>query len=191
MTKPILAPDFPLQSERLLYRPYEDADASWLFPLRQSAESMRFVPFGGETEDELGDVLAKRKEMKRIAEPGQGMMCVMVEKESGEAVGELMLRAVAGRAETGEVGFVLRSEYYRNGYATEGALKMLQLGFEDAGFHRIIGICDAENVASRATLTKIGMREEALHRSASLMKGEWRDENVFAILRDEWCASQR
>jgi len=192
MTEPIFAPDFPLQSDRLIYRGYEDADAAWLFPIRQSEELMRYVPFGDESQEELEAMFEKRKTMNRIVEPGDAIMCVMVEKETGSPVGEVMLRSHERpfTPQTGEVGFILHPDHHRKGYASEAAGRMLKLGFEEAGFHRIIGICDAENVASRATLSKIGMREEAHHRSASFIKGEWRDDNTFAILAEEWRAGQ-
>jgi RimJ/RimL family protein N-acetyltransferase len=63
---------------------------------------------------------------------------------------------------------------------------MLSIGFDRWNLHRMIGRCDARNLASAAVLRRIGMRQEALFRENEWVKGEWTDELVFAILADEW-----
>ena len=57
-----------------------------------------------------------------------------------------------------------RREWGR-GFATEVALAMLRYGFERGGLTRMLAIADAENVASRRVLEKIGLTVEgyALH----------------------------
>lgn len=179
---------FPFESKRLTYRPYEAGDKAWLFHMRQDEAQMRYVPFGGETWDEMDAVMERRMALTKIERPGDGIMCVMVEKQSGARVGEVMLRHFTVADETGEVGYVLHPDFQGRGYATEGAKEMLRLGFEGAGFHRMIGICDAENAASRRTLLRLGMREEALHREAVKADDGWRDQVVCAILAEEWRA---
>ncbi len=182
----MLHPSFPFESERLIYRPYEDGDLGWLRELRLDEERMRFVPFGGETEDEILEVLARRKTHTRIEGPGDGIMCVMMEKETRAPVGEVMLRYPQGFQDTGEVGFILRRGFEGKGFATEGALEMMRLGFDEAGFHRIIGICDGENTASMAVLQRLGMVQEGLLRKSSKKNDEWRDQALFAALAQDW-----
>jgi len=47
-----------------------------------------------------------------------------------------------------EIGFTMAPAFAGRGLATEGALALLAIGFEAAGFHRIEGQCDARNAAS-------------------------------------------
>ena len=63
---------------------------------------------------------------------------------------------------------------------------MLRLGFEGLGLHRIIGRCDGRNAASARAMEKLGMRREAHLRENEIVKGEWTDEMVYAMLRSEW-----
>ena len=63
---------------------------------------------------------------------------------------------------------------------------MLALGFGDLGWHRIVGSCDARNHSSVRLMERIGMRREAHFVQSELVKGEWTDELVFAILVHEW-----
>ena len=52
--------------------------------------------------------------------------------------------------------------------------------------HRIAGRLDGRNVASAGVLRSLGMRQEAHLVENEWVKGEWTDEIVFAMLRDEW-----
>ena len=63
---------------------------------------------------------------------------------------------------------------------------MLRLGFEEAGLHRIVAGCDPRNGASVRVMDHLGMRREAEFREAELVKGEWIDEIVCAVLEPEW-----
>jgi len=179
-------PTFPFESERLIYRTYEHADLTWLHEMRLDEDLMRYVPFGGENEDKIKEVLERRKKLTKIEAPGDGIMCVMVEKDTGEPVGEMMLRFAEGFHDTGEVGFILRRDFAGKGYATEGGLEMMRLGFEEAKYHRMIGLCDNENEGSKATLRRLGMREEGVLRKATQKDGGWRDQAIYAALLEEW-----
>ena len=53
---------------------------------------------------------------------------------------------------------------------------------------RIIGRCDGRNAASAKAMERLGMRREAHLRENEMVKGEWCDELVYAMLVDEWRA---
>jgi len=182
----MLHPSFPLETERLTLRPYEERDRDWLHAMRNIEDVMRFVPFGHESLEEMDEVIAARTKMCRIEEPGDIIMCLMEETAGGARVGEVMLRFPPEHEQTGEIGFALHPDFQGRGYAFEGAALMLQLGFEDAGFHRIIAITDGANTACRVLLKRLGLREEAYMREASYFKGAWHDDVIAAMLASEW-----
>ena len=63
---------------------------------------------------------------------------------------------------------------------------MLALGFDGLGLHRISGRCDPRNPGSVGVLERLGMRREAHFRENEIVKGEWIDEYVYALLEAEW-----
>lgn len=63
---------------------------------------------------------------------------------------------------------------------------MLRLGFEGLRLHRIVGRADGRNNASVRVLEKLGMRREAYFVQNEIVKGEWTDEVVYAMLASEW-----
>jgi RimJ/RimL family protein N-acetyltransferase len=66
--------------------------------------------------------------------------------------------------------------------------ELLAVGFLEHDLHRIIGRCDARNVASIRSLEKVGMKREAHLVENEFVKGEWTDEVILALRRDEWRA---
>jgi RimJ/RimL family protein N-acetyltransferase len=101
-------------------------------------------------------------------------------------VGEVLLAWTSSEHSSGEIGFIFHPGYHRRGYGTRAARHMLAMGFEELRLHRIIGRCEARNIASAALMDKLGMRREAHFRENEWVKGEWNDELVYAMLASEW-----
>jgi RimJ/RimL family protein N-acetyltransferase len=87
---------------------------------------------------------------------------------------------------SGDIGYVLASDAWGRGYATEATRALLDFGFQGLALHRIWATCDVENRASARVLEKIGMEQEGHLRQNVRRKGEWRDSYLYAILEPEW-----
>ncbi len=61
--------------------------------------------------------------------------------------------------------------------------------FGERDMRRIVASVDPRNDASMAMLGRLGMRQEAHFREAYLLRGEWVDDVVFAMLAREWAAA--
>ena len=83
------------------------------------------------------------------------------------------------------MGYVLNKGYWEKGIATEAARAFVRFGFETLNLHRIFTTCCPENEASERVLQKCGMRLEGRLRE-NLLRGEWRDSLVYAIIDHEW-----
>jgi len=134
-------------------------------------------------------------------------ICEAIQKAEGAPCEDFQYAAVlkTGNILIGSCNFVLSSdsnmgwivdgEYWNQGYATEMARAMLNLGFMELGLPRIIACCDAENVASYRIMEKIGMRREGLYpecrRAHKCSERKHSDEVVYAISRDEWAAQKQ
>jgi RimJ/RimL family protein N-acetyltransferase len=90
------------------------------------------------------------------------------------------------RHRQGEIGFILHPDHQGQGLATEAAVAMLELGFEELGLHRIYGCAEARNAASVRVMERLGMRREAHLVENEFVKGEWQSEVIYAILAPEW-----
>lgn len=82
------------------------------------------------------------------------------------------------------LGYSIRSDQQGNGYATEAAAAMIDALFA-AGLHRIVASIDPANAASRRVLDKLGFRFEGRSVGGVFVRGEWADDDRFALLADE------
>ena len=182
----MLRPEYPLETDRLLLRPYGDDDLHALHEIERLEETARYLYNPPLDVDATGALLDRRKALTAIDEEHDGLFLAAVLKETGQLIGHVNLEVVSRDHRQGEIGYVLHPDHQGRGYATEAAAVMLRLGFEELDLHRIVGRLDARNVASASVLERLGMRREAHLRENEFVKGEWCDELVYAILASEW-----
>lgn len=191
-TQAALAPEYPIETERLLLRPIDpvgDIDAMHAYLSR--ADVCAYIPALPSTRAQVVQQYSDpNRRRSTLTEPKQAMRIAVVLKATGELIGDVMLFWRSGEHRGGEVGYVFNPAHHGRGYATEAVRVLLRLGFEDLGLHRITGRIDRRNPASAAVLMKVGMRQEAVLVDNEWFKGEWSTEVDFAILETEWRALQ-
>jgi RimJ/RimL family protein N-acetyltransferase len=186
----LYTPAWPIYTERLLLRPFEDADLQAMYEMQSDEEVVRYLYFDARPLDEVRAALARKIAAVGIAGEGDGLGVAVVRLETGEVVADISLWCVSEAHQQGEIGFVVHPAHQGNGYATEAARAMLDFAFDTVKLHRMVGRTEARNIASARVLEKLGMRREAHLIENEWVKGEWQSEFVYAILAEEW-ASQR
>jgi len=179
---------FPLATKRLILRPFVDADLDALFAMQSREDVTRYLDWGQMSRDQARDLLARIKKLTAIGDKDDGLRLAMVLRGSGVVIGDVSLWRTSREHAQGEIGFVLHPDHHGHGFGTEAMRELLRIGFEEVGFHRIVGRCDARNGASARLMRRLGMRLEAHLRENELIKGEWCDELIFAMLAVEWPA---
>ena len=89
---------------------------------------------------------------------GYGLWAVIL-KEENEFIGDcgITMQDIEGRLFP-ELGYHIRKEYCRRGYATEAAKACMDFGFNTKGFESIISYMKDENIPSRRVAEKNGMK---------------------------------
>jgi RimJ/RimL family protein N-acetyltransferase len=182
----MLRPVYPLETNRLLLRPYAFDDLDALHDLERRAETARYLYNQPLTREQAKALLDRRRTQVAIDEDGDQLVLVLERKAAGGLIGHVNLHRTSREHRQGEIGYVLHPDHQGRGYATEAAALLLRLGFSELGLHRIVGRLDARNAASARVLERLGMRQEAHLRENEFVKGEWADELVYAILAREW-----
>ena len=184
----MLRPCYPLETARLVLRPFEAGDLDELHAFHSLPEVARFLYWEARDLEQVRAVLDTKVRQRVLEDEGQVLALAVVWPEAGVVVGEVSLHWLSRRHRQGELGFVFHPRYQGRGLATEAAEAVLGLGFDGLGLHRMIGRCDAMNVASARVMERLGMRREAHFVQNELFKGAWGDELVYAVLEDEWRA---
>jgi RimJ/RimL family protein N-acetyltransferase len=180
----------PLETERLLLRPYTDGDFEALYAMRSSPEVARHLYWEAQTEDEVRRTLAKKIASVSIRSEGDVLALAVEDRSRGDLVGDVILHWLSETHCVGEIGYIVLPEHAGRGYATEAARPLLAVAFEELGLHRVIGRVEARNVGSARVLEKLGMRKEAHFVENEFVKDEWQSELVYAILDREWRAGR-
>lgn len=181
-----LAPVYPVRSARLLLRPLSAADVEALLTYRSLPEVCQYVPF---TPMGPEDVLARLRgpwSCHALTQEGDALVLGAELADTGDLVGDVMLRWISAEHQCGELGYVLNPAHSGRGLATEAVHAVLHLAFDDFGLHRVMARLDARNTASARLAARLGMRQEAHLIENEWFKDEWTDELDFALLGREW-----
>jgi len=138
--------------------------------------------------DQVAAILKTRLNRPRDIIDKNVLPVAVVLRANNRLVGDFVLRWTVNEHRQGEIGGSLHPDVHGQGYATEVYDELLALGFLEHNLHRIMGRCDARNVASIRSLEKVGMKREAHLVENEFVKGEWTDEVILALRRDEWRA---
>jgi ribosomal-protein-alanine N-acetyltransferase len=150
---------FPIETARLLLRPFTLEDAPELHGIWSDPASERF---GGswprpETVDDtrryLEPIVAEQ------AARGHAPWAV-VERASGRIVGDCGLFLADGVGPEIELAYGLGRAWWGLGYATEAAAACLRVGFGELCLSRIVADADPANAASLRVLEKLGFAVE-------------------------------
>jgi RimJ/RimL family protein N-acetyltransferase len=185
----VLEPAYPLETERLLLRPFGAGDLDALFAIHSRPDVARYLYWEPRTRDEVRGVLEEKVRGRVIGSEGDTLTLAMALKATTELIGECSLHLLSDEHRQGEIGFIVHPDHHGRGYATEAARVLLRLAFEDLDLHRVVGRLEARNTASARVLEKLRMRREAHLVENEHVKGEWQSELVYAILDREWLRS--
>jgi RimJ/RimL family protein N-acetyltransferase len=186
----VAAPVLPIELDAITLRPFQSDDYDDFCAYRSLAEPARYVRWSPDDPAKVRRAaFTKRRRATRIAAPGDILAPAIADRATGRIVGELMLRWIDNEHRQGEVGFGLHPDFQGRGIARTAAVEMLRIGFDILGLHRIYGGCDPRNAPSAGLMRRLGMREEATLHEVEYLKGEWVDEQIFALLSTEWPSS--
>ncbi len=182
----MLKPDYPIRTPRLILRPYTFDDFEALHDIQSRPEVTRYLLFDTRDRDQVRMSLEQKVAAAELDDEGGNLSLAVVLPETGALIGDITLFWLSRANRQGEIGYVFHPDHGGRGYATEAGAVLLRLGFEELGLHRIIGRIDARNAPSARVLERLGMRREAHFVQNEILKGEWTDEVVYAMLEDEW-----
>jgi len=178
-----------LASERVTLREFTPDDVDGLLAIYgdpQVAEHMSFEP---RSRDQVKAAIAAAIKAAH-AEPRTDYSLAAV-LDSGEllAFARLKIDTDHPAQNSGQIGFALRPDRWRQGLGSEVVRLLLRLGFDQLGLYRIWGARSPLNKASAALMTKLGMVEEGTIRGHIRVGGHYRDSVVHSILQPEWAAT--
>ena len=177
-----------IRTQRLELRDFVFDDVEAVLSYQSSEDYLRYYPW--ESRSRLGvETLVERFIAWQHERPRTRFQVAITLQSSGALIGCCGVRTTSSDNSEGEFGCELNPGYWHKGYAVEASRAIIGFGFSAVGLHRIYAECVAENRASNRLCECLGMRQEGLFRNRTWMKQRWWDTSIWAVLSDEWAAT--
>ena len=175
----------PILTARLIIRRIRQSDCEAVFKYRSDPVNMRCQLWLPETVRDVEEFVEKTSEIE-FGAPDTWFQLVLISKATDQVIGDIGVRFPGSMPQQAEVGGTLAPKYQRQGYATEALSAVLDYLFIEMDRHRVFASTDPSNNSAVELLKRIGMRKEAHLRKSQLVRGEWADDFIYAMLCEEW-----
>jgi len=169
-----------LATPRLELRPLVPADAPALFAICSDAAVMRYA--GSPPWSELQVAVDKIEQDRRDAADGICFRLGIFRRSDGALLGTCTLFHIDAQCRRAEVGYVLASSAWGQGYATEAIAQLLAHGFGEMGLNRVEADIDPLNAASARALERQGFVREGFLRERWIVGGRKSDSALYGLL---------
>ena len=167
-----------IETERLFLREMKESDFDALYEVLADSDIMQHYPYTFD-ENRVRNWIQRNIERYRIFGFGLWAVCL---KETGEMIGDcgITLQLIDGQIKP-EIGYHIRADKQRNGYAKEAAIAVRDWTFNNTPFQIVYSYMKYTNEPSVKTAISYGCKQVDEYKD---------DENeitkVFAISKDQW-----
>ncbi len=182
--KDIMKPTIELSTGRLHLRPIQLSDARELWSYRSDRVANRYqgwIP--GSIEDAEQFISERVSPVLNVN--GTWFQFAVILRANGRMIGDIGLHFFDNANRQVELGCTLGTGYQGCGYATEALMEVIRYLFGTLDKHRLIASIDPENLKSIHLFERLGFRKEGHFRKCRLQDGQWIDDLIFALLREE------
>lgn len=181
-----MPPSEVLRAGRLLLEPVAEAHAHPIWEcFEESIEAFR--PFLGWVEDthSFQDIEKFVYRVRQNREAGKEFVFAAIDSD-GELVGLVGLHNVDNRHRSAELGFWVRSSRTRRGICTHMAARVIRHAFRELRIYRLFIRHATENLASGATIRKLGFIHEGTAREELVIAGRRVTHETYSMLKPEF-----
>jgi len=173
--------------ERVLLRPLRESDVEE--SLRVWTPELRHMYGGSLTAERRPTMEDRRQWFARVTADESGRQFAI--ETDGHYIGHVGLRAIDHENRKASLAIGIESpHYWGRGYGAEVIRLMLRYAFETLNLHRVELRAAAYNLRAIRCYEKCGFRHEGIERDSFFVDGEWHDDLLMAILRQEWEAQR-
>lgn len=182
--------DLVLETARLVLRKFDEGDAENIARRLNSKAVMDHL--GGPKElFQIEEKIAKT--LAGYARDGFGFMA-MIEKDTGEMVGQCGMKrvdnALAKNQGDHEIGWLVREDRWRRGYAYEAMCAVMEWAFTRHDAPHIVALTSPRNEASWRMMEKLGMKRRADLDFDDPAYGDDAHTIQYSISRQQWEKAQ-
>jgi RimJ/RimL family protein N-acetyltransferase len=177
------------QGDRVRLRPLRAEDAEQFFLNALDSPSRQVLQLGIELPTSV-ELLKASLEKHLGCKDVDGLILFVVEHLEGANVGGISLHSRDQKNGTFSFGIVINREQRRKGYAEDAVRILLRYGFRERRFQKCNSACVHSNEASIRLHRKLGFVEEGRRRRNLFFNGQYYDDILFGLTREEFDAQE-
>jgi RimJ/RimL family protein N-acetyltransferase len=173
------------QGDKVRLRPVSVDEAENVYKNSLDSPSRQFLQLGIELPksiNEIKEIMGKYADCKDV----NGIIIFTIETLDGENVGGISYHTRNRKNGTFSIGLIIDAVHRRKGYAEDAARILLRYGFHERRYQKCNSGCVHTNEASIGFHKKLGFVEEGLRRRQFYMNGQYYDDLLFGLTREEF-----
>lgn len=178
------------QGEKVRLRPLRIEDAEQSFITSLDSPSRQLLQLGIELPTSV-EILKSSLEKYVGCKDADGVIVFVIENREGVNVGGISLHSRDQKNGTFSFGIVIDREHRRKGYAEDAVRIVLRYGFWERRYQKCNSACVHTNAASIKLHKTLGFVEEGRRRRQLFFNGEYYDDVLFGLTREEFDAQER
>ena len=172
-----------IRTDRLVLRPLTDADVLPLFAIHSDPMAMRFWSAPLWKDEERGRVMVARDLDAGLTDH----LRLGIERTAdAHLLGTCAFFDINDPCRRAELGYMLDSHAWGQGYMQEALTAFISFGFEQLNLNRIEADTDPRNQRSMQLLQRLHFAKEGHFRERWIVEGEVSDAAMFGLLRRDW-----
>ena len=172
-----------LSGNGITLRELRMSDAPALLELLNATEVAQFISPPPTTVDGFERFIAWAQQERAAGR----YICFAVAPEGMDtAIGIFQIRQLEPSFGIAEWGFALGQAFWGSGAFVAGARLAIEFAFESIGVHRLEARAAVGNGRGNGALMKIGAVREGLLRRSFLRFGQYQDQVLWSLVRDDW-----
>ncbi|KMO46381.1 GNAT family N-acetyltransferase [Lacticaseibacillus rhamnosus] len=166
------------QTERLVLAPVTIVDAPDMFEYASNPENAYYVFETNKTLGETKDII-----QKIFIGNGLGKFGIFLNEK---LIGTIYFLNLDDRNKSAELSYVLNKKFEGHGYATEAAIKLRDIFFNELEGERLYARHTFDNLKSMNLMARIGMKIEGTLRKSYCFHGRQVDLAIWSMTRDDF-----
>ncbi len=179
--RPLSVPQ--IRTTRLVLRPLTAADVPALFSVHSDPTAMRYWSGTVWPDETRGTAMVARDTDPSLTDH---LRLGIELAETGKLVGTCTLFEINDQCGRAELGYMLGSFAWGQGYMFEALRAIISHAFSDMNLRRIEADTDPRNEPSLRLLDRLGFVKEGHFRERWVVGGEVSDSAMFGLLRRDW-----
>lgn len=170
-----------IKGNRVTLKPITESDLSFICKIESDKKLWLFE------EDILTDhEQIKQKFIKRMNSATAYDFILQLNNEKKTPIGDVNIWSYIESRKSWEIGYTVLPTYQNQGFCAEALKLLLDYAFNELEAHKVVAMCNENNISSYKVMEKIGMTREGVFREEYLWNGKWVNQLFYNILESEY-----